>query len=221
MKKINYLIFNLIILFLPLISYFFYKNMYFPKFFPFIISIILSAFLFIIHDIKVNNKWWSFNNKYIIGLKIFNLPVEEYLFFIVISFSCLVIWENLKIFSINYSFISIILIFLIFFVYFNSRKLNREYTKFVIFTNIILIFLDKILKINLFLNPIFNIYILIIFFLTLFFNYYLTKKPIVVYNEKYNSGKKILTIPIEDFFYGINFIYLLTISYEYFLNYLF
>lgn len=39
---------------------------------------------------------WYFNPKGIFGIKIINLPVEEWLFFIVIPFCCIFTWEALK-----------------------------------------------------------------------------------------------------------------------------
>lgn len=36
---------------------------------------------------------WSFNSDYILGPKIINLPFEEVLFFWVIPFCCLFVWE--------------------------------------------------------------------------------------------------------------------------------
>lgn len=39
---------------------------------------------------------WSFNPQGICGIKIINLPVEEWFFFMVIPFCCIFTWEVLK-----------------------------------------------------------------------------------------------------------------------------
>ncbi len=39
---------------------------------------------------------WYFDSRGICGLKIINLPVEEWLFFMVIPFCCIFTWEALK-----------------------------------------------------------------------------------------------------------------------------
>lgn len=39
---------------------------------------------------------WHFDPQGIIGIKIINLPLEEWLFFIVIPFCCIFTWEALK-----------------------------------------------------------------------------------------------------------------------------
>ena len=36
---------------------------------------------------------WSFNEKYITGIKLFNLPVEEVLFFFIVPYCCVFIYE--------------------------------------------------------------------------------------------------------------------------------
>lgn len=219
--KIEYLIFNLIIFFSPIISYFIYPKIIYPKNFFYFLSIFISSLFFIYHDIKVNNKWWKFNKNYISNIKIFNLPIEEILFFFTVSFSCLVIWLNLnKTLKINIknfwvlNFVFFIFIFIYYFyLYFKTKK---PYLKFIFYLYSTLILLDLILKINLIFRLEFLFFSIIIFILTLIFNYYLTKKRIVIYNNKYKSNIKILTIPIEDFLYGFNFIYLLILINEFF-----
>ena len=63
-------------------------------------AILMSCFfmmmIFIPWDIlftKINV--WSFNSEYITGFKIFLLPIEEWMFFIIIPYCCLFIHESL------------------------------------------------------------------------------------------------------------------------------
>ncbi|MCK9430540.1 MAG: lycopene cyclase domain-containing protein [Candidatus Omnitrophica bacterium] len=39
---------------------------------------------------------WYFNPEGVFGIKIINLPIEEWLFFIVVPFCCIFTWEALK-----------------------------------------------------------------------------------------------------------------------------
>ena len=65
-----------------------------------ILGIGIPFILFIIWDtIAATRGHWSFNPNYITGFKIFNLPVEEVLFFIIIPFCGLFSWECVKYFS--------------------------------------------------------------------------------------------------------------------------
>lgn len=218
--KFEYLIFNFIILLSPFLAYLLYNQMIFPNNVNYIISIVISSVLFIFHDIKVVNKWWQFNKKYILGIKIFNLPVEEILFFFITSFSCLVIWINLNKVSLlknNLQFINLLFFSSVFFYYFNLYKNTKKpYPKFIFFSLVILIFFDLILGTNVIIKFKFLIFSIIVFILTSIFNYYLTKRPIVIYQSYYKSNKKILSIPVEDFLYGFNFIYLTILLSEFF-----
>jgi lycopene cyclase domain-containing protein len=40
---------------------------------------------------------WSFNSTYVVGLSVLGLPIEEWLFFIVIVFVSVFTWEALKV----------------------------------------------------------------------------------------------------------------------------
>jgi lycopene cyclase domain-containing protein len=60
-------------------------------------GIFIAAIPFILFDmIAVQRGYWEFNPKFITGIHIGNLPIEEYLFFILIPQSCLLIWVALK-----------------------------------------------------------------------------------------------------------------------------
>ncbi|MFN4212790.1 MAG: lycopene cyclase domain-containing protein [Microgenomates group bacterium] len=219
--KLEYLVFNLIIFFLPIFASFFYPKINYPTNFQALFSIFISSLIFIIHDNKVANKWWRFNKRFILGIKIFNLPTEEILFFLTVSFSCLTLWLNLK----NISNLSIknyfygsfhILIFI--FYHFLFLKTKKPYPKFVNFFYFFILFFDIFFKTHLVFKLNFLIFILITYLLTLIFNFYLTKRPVVLYNEQFKSGLKILSIPIEDFLYGINFLYLTIFLFEFLSN---
>lgn len=60
-------------------------------------SIAFPLVVFIAWDVIATQRGhWSFNNNYVTGLFIFNLPVEEILFFVVIPFCGLFSWEVVK-----------------------------------------------------------------------------------------------------------------------------
>ncbi|GIW62609.1 MAG: hypothetical protein KatS3mg090_0435 [Patescibacteria group bacterium] len=217
--KIEYLTFNFIILLSPLLSYLFFPKIIYPLDNISLISILIAAFIFILHDIFANNNWWRFNNKFILGVRILNLPIEEIMFFFTVGFACLTIWLNLKTVNLKIEFNLFPLFLLIGLYYlFLAIKSKKAYAQSMTIFYIVLIITDISSKINLALDNFFILYLGIILFLTLIFNYYLTKRPVVLYNKEFLSGKKILTIPVEDFLYGINFIYLTTIIYEFFSN---
>ena len=218
MKKLSYLLFNLTIIFLPILSKLIYEKTIFPQIKPFALSVSTVALIFIIWDIKVAEKWWFFNARYILGIKIFKLPIEEVLFFFTVPFSCLVIFLNLNYFitsKINFNFYYLlIIIFLLFSFYFLKKK--KAYPFFVFLFLSINIFFDYFLKVYLLNQISFFIYLIFITFLTFVFNYYLTSKKIITYDKSYKTNFLITTIPFEDFVYGINLLYANLILYLFF-----
>ncbi len=57
-------------------------------------SLIISAIPFLIWDyFATKNAHWQFNSDFILGIYLFNLPLEEVLFFLVIPFCCHFVWN--------------------------------------------------------------------------------------------------------------------------------
>lgn len=89
MIPFTYLIINFLTIIICFI-FSFDRRIRFDRFFKeFIIASVIVAIPFIIWDAWFTAKgiWW-FNTKYTMGVSIFNLPLEECLFFICIPFSC-------------------------------------------------------------------------------------------------------------------------------------
>ena len=64
-----------------------------------VLSIGIPFVLFVLWDIIVTARGhWDFNPNYILGFRIFILPIEEILFFIVIPFCGIFTWESVKYF---------------------------------------------------------------------------------------------------------------------------
>ena len=91
----EYLLLNILILAGPLALSFdkrvrFYS--YWPKLFP---SIGIVMMLFIVWDGLVTDRHWFFNTSYTLPVRLFNLPIGEWLFFITVPYSCIFTWEVL------------------------------------------------------------------------------------------------------------------------------
>lgn len=155
---------------------------------------------------------WSFNPKYIIGLYIGNLPIEEILFFISIPYACLFTYHCINLlYKIHFKkhaifghLLALILLSIGIF-YFKHRYTS---TTFISLSLILLILLFY--KINI-LEKLFVIYgiLLLPFFIV---NGILTgtglEQPVVSYNSSEIIGIRLLTIPIEDVFYGFELVLL-------------
>jgi lycopene cyclase domain-containing protein len=60
------------------------------------LTVVLSAIPFILWDyIAISRSHWTYNPAYTIGWKIANIPIEEFLFFLLVPQSCLLIWVAL------------------------------------------------------------------------------------------------------------------------------
>jgi lycopene cyclase domain-containing protein len=144
--------------------------------------------------------------------------LEEWLFFISVPFSVLFIWEifsrktgnpvNKKLQVVN-KFLPVLILAGLFFWF-----QGKEYTAVVLIALGLSGLTDLFLKTEIFSRPNTYIYLSMSTLLNLIFNGYLTSRPVVIYNEVYQLGFRIFTIPIEDLFYGMSLILLNTILFE-------
>ncbi|MBO6183497.1 MAG: lycopene cyclase domain-containing protein [Chryseobacterium sp.] len=159
-----------------------------------------------------NRVWW-FNDQYLIGKRLFGLPIEELLFFICIPFSCVFTYFCLdKFFKLDWKpsvekvFVIISIIACLILAILFKEKIYSLVT--FLTTAITLIVLYFILKVKWIGKASFIYLILMPGFLAV--NGILTgtglDSPIVNYNPKDLIGFRILTIPIEDTVYGYEMI---------------
>ena len=215
--KFEYLLFNLIIFSGPIFFGLQPKYNFRDKFLPALISVFIAAIPFIIWDSIVTGIHWNFNNNFILGIKIFSLPIEEIMFFFSVPLACLFLWEMIIQNSkdkelIKKSYFQAILPLLPIlsgaFLY-----LDKIYTSLVFLSIFFISELD--LKLTcIFKRKQFLVLMLMVVGFILVFNGYLTARPVVLYSKEFITNIRIITIPIEDFGYGISLIYLATIVYE-------
>jgi lycopene cyclase domain-containing protein len=190
------------------------------------LSILISAAFFIIADIVfVKLGVWGFNPKYLVGVYFLDLPLEEWLFFILIPYSCLFI-HYVFIIYFPKTFLSIgtvkLLSALIIFILLLTGGLNTNklYTLFYSALIIIILLVALISKIKV-LNTFFLSFLIILvpFFMV---NAVLTGTfidgEVVWYNNSQNLGIRLLTVPIEDIGYAFSLILLNLLIMENFLK---
>ena len=99
MSHYVYLLLILFTLSYPLYKSFENKIQYYKKWKFLFPGILFSAFFFIAWDVWFTHIGvWRFNSDFVMGFNIINLPIEEWLFFIVVPFSCVFIYEVLNYF---------------------------------------------------------------------------------------------------------------------------
>ena len=92
--------------------------------------------------------------------------------------------------------------------------IGKQYTGLTLTFLFIANIVDQILKTRLLYDKRFYFYIVLIIFFTLIFNGYLTWRPVVTYGVNYQLDFRIITIPVEDFFYGISLLFMNTSIYK-------
>lgn len=182
-------------------------------------AILVTAIFFITWDVLFTKMGvWGFNPKYLSGIYLVGLPIEEILFFFCIPYACIFTY-----FALNYlverdylfphqELISSVLIVILLIA--GGYYINHWYTG-VTFTLTGLFLAYQMLK----LRPRYmgRFYFAFVFILIPFFivNGILTgsfiDEPVVWYNNEENLGIRLGTIPIEDAFYGM-FMILMSVS---------
>jgi len=201
-------------IFIPLILSFdkkvgFYKH--WPVLFP---SVLLTGILFILFDIYFAGKGiWGFNPRYHSGLVFAGLPLEEWLFFVVIPYASIFIHYVISAYfpdkfpsDRTTRIISVALIvFLLVVVIPNIEKI---YT-LVYLSLMILVLIAGLFEKNRLLNR-FYVSFPVILIPLLIVNGILTGSlipgEVVWYSADEILGVRILTVPVEDFAYGFSLI---------------
>lgn len=162
---------------------------------------------------------WSFNKNYVTGTNFIGLPVEEILFFFVVPYCCVFIYECIRCYfpATNFKYSDIFLKLLAFSLLVTGLIFFEEeytsYTMSLLGVTIILFYFFKN-HFKTFNTSIFLLSYLVILLPFLLVNGFLTAIPVVEYNNNVNLGIRIYTIPIEDVFYGMLLIFLNIVIFE-------
>ena len=184
-------------------------------------AMIIPGVLYIVWDIWFTSKGvWRFNENYIIGIKLFNLPLEEVAFFFIVPYCCVFIYECIRCYfpSIknnwpgNIILISQAIILFITGLFFY----DKSYTSWTFILSALVI--GAIYQWRIFFagfnSTLFLVSWLIILAPFLVVNGFLTAIPVVVYTNAENLGIRIFTIPVEDIFYGMLLVLMNIVIYE-------
>ncbi len=205
----------------PLAQSFESRISYYTKWKKLSLATIAMMLLFIPWDIWFTKVGvWQFNERYFLGLKIWHLPLEEWLFFIFIPFACIFIYEVLNYFFPNQkplkneiviSYILALTLFSIAFINF-----DKQYTFVCFLLCGLALLLSGIFK-PIWLSKFFRMYLVsLIPFLLVngFLTGSFTQEPVVIYNPDEILGIRILNIPIEDSIYNMLMLLIVVFFYE-------
>lgn len=205
MSTYTYLFLDIFTLFGPLALSFDKRVAYFSKIKAFLPGILATGLLFIVWDVLFTEMGiWGFNEEYLVGISALGLPLEEWLFFFVVPYACIFIYEVLA-----YYFPSkpnqpwartLAILMAITLLIIGLFTLDQWYTSLTfIGTSVLLFFTVFVIKAS-YLARFWKGYaVSLIPFLLV--NGVLTALPVVWYNDAENFGVRIYTIPVEDTIY--------------------
>lgn len=192
----------------------YYKNL--KYIFP---AILLTAAIFWVWDIRFTAaQVWSFNPAYTLGKNFYGMPVEEWLFFIVIPYSCVFIYEVVKFYLKRYEYANPFLAFSLFLVV--GFALISYFFRHQAYTFLTFLFSAVYLGYTVFRNKFkphitkfyFSYFISLVPFLVV--NGILTTLPVVEYHPAHILNIRLLNIPVEDFSYFFLMHLMVTTIYE-------
>lgn len=210
-QKYLYLLLDVLSFLFPFLFSFYPKSNFSRKWKYLAPAILIPAVLFIAWD-----EWftqmgvWGFNARYVSGVYLLSMPVEEILFFLCIPYACVFTYE-----AINYliskrlsrsttNLITDVLVVGLF--VFGLIYMDRWYTAVTFFATSVFLLLHRWWWKSLFIG---KFYVAFLFILIPFFivNGILTgtgiEEEVVWYNNAENMSIRIGTIPVEDIFYGL------------------
>ena len=222
MDKYTYLLIDFFTILVPFLFSFHPKLQFYKTWKAFFPAVLISGLIFVLWDIYFTSLGvWGFNSRYLCGLYISNLPLEELLFFLCIPYSCVFTFHCLDLLlskrmpaRLEVVFTPLLIILMLV-----AGAIGRSqiYTMVTFFGLAALLILSRfVLKIS-WLGKFYLIYgVLLIPFLIV--NGLLTgtglDEPVVWYSQTGIFGLRILTIPVEDVFYGMALILLNLLIYK-------
>jgi lycopene cyclase domain-containing protein len=182
-------------------------------------ALLVTAAFFIVWDVWFTQLGvWEFNSRYVLGLFFLDLPLEEWLFFFIVPFASMFIYEVLNYFFPKDYFLpfakAFVWILAPFLLVLALLHLDKWYTSvnFLVgaLTLIIhyLIFKDKYLGRFIFA---YLVHLIPLMLCNGVLTGGLTEEPVVIYNNAENLGIRIWTVPIEDLIYSMT-LFLMNLS---------
>jgi lycopene cyclase domain-containing protein len=207
----------------PIILSFDKKVHFYTQFKALFSAIAIIGGFFVIWDVWFTNMGiWGFNAEHLLGVHIFNLPIEEVLFFIVVPYACVFIHNTMTAYwpiktdastFKNFTYIWIIISFILAIMHYNhfytvSAAALSGVTGIILLT-----------KSTEYISGIWRTYaIVIIPFLIIngALTGSFTENPVVWYNDAHNMGVRIATIPVDDILYNFTLIVGIILLRDYF-----
>ncbi|MGE3062265.1 MAG: lycopene cyclase domain-containing protein [bacterium] len=202
----RYLLIDSLIIIFPLLLSFEKQIKFYTQYLSLLITFISVGIPFIVWDsVAASRGDWSFNELYVGSLRIFSLPLEEILFFVVVLYATMFSYEvirhfvferKVKVPKLFLYVLSCILCLLGFIL------IDKSYTSTVLLVTAFTLFMSVRCFYALISSIYYWLFIAATMILFFIFNYILTSIPVVLYGESAILGARFLTIPVEDILYN-------------------
>jgi lycopene cyclase domain-containing protein len=231
-----YLLVDLGCVAMPFLLSFDKKVAFFKRWSAFWKANLLVALVFIVWDVYFTSEGiWGFNDAYLTGIHLGNLPIEEVLFFIAIPYACVFMYASIKAWIpvpnpslLTYIIFVLFLLGTLAMTGFNAEK-YYTFSAGLAASLVLLVVLRK--------KPEYSNYLLITYLIALipftlangiltgldFYQYptiltdpSLVADQIVWYNNDHNLGVRFFSIPFDDFIYGFALIAANIMLFEYY-----
>ncbi|HWS60425.1 MAG TPA: lycopene cyclase domain-containing protein [Flavobacterium sp.] len=211
-KMSLYLFLNIASFVVPFLYSFENRMKYIKRWKAIFSAILITAIFFIIWDVIFTKIGvWSFNPRYHTGIEFFDLPIEEWLFFICIPYASIFIHFAFHYFfpkvaltnkTVKFFYWSIMLVLLPTIII----NYDKMYTA-INYSVLILLLTYTVFKVPNILNTFFITFLIVLIPFSIV-NGILTgsfiDEPVVSYNDNENLGIRLGTIPIEDIGYAFS-----------------
>ena len=211
MERYTYLLIDLLTISIPLLRSFEPRIAFYKKWGAWLPALLLTSAFFIAWDVWFTH-WqiWGFNRRYLVGLYIWGLPIEELLFFVAVPYACLFLYETVQLFvkhdwlaTYQQPLTGVIVLGL---TWLGITHWAQSYTVTTCLLTAAFLGMHGFYLCSAYLGRFYVTYLIMLvpFFVV---NGILTgswiEEPIVWYNDQANLGIRLGTIPVEDVAYGL------------------
>lgn len=220
--RYTYALIDIACIIVPFIASFWPRIQFYRQWRNFLLPCLLTALFFIGWDMAFTARGiWGFNPRYISGIYLGNLPVEEIAFFICIPYACVFTYYCVRKFLRTDALerlagyvVWMLAVLLISAAVFNLARLYTSVTFLLLAAALLL---TRVFRVN-YTAPFMLMYVMV-FLPFLLSNGALTgsftDEPIVWYNNNFNLSIRLFTIPVEDCFYAMLMMLMNVAGFEY------
>jgi len=207
----TYLSVDIACILFPLLFSFHPRLRFYRQWRYFLMPCILTAVFFLLWDSLFTSMGvWRFNPAFIMGIYLGNMPLEELLFFICIPYACvfsyycfsLLLPQQARLYAGSRIFFAALVPLLVLVALLQLQQLYTSVTFLLLAAVLTFLLYRRSSYLGVFALT--YLFILLPFMLS---NGVLTGsfagRMVVIYNNDYNLGLRLLTIPVEDIFYGM------------------